>query len=171
MPCVNRQPTVPSRLILREMSTVSTRGGFATNVIHCGQSPDPSTGAIAVPISLSTTFAQATPGECVAWFSDGTRPPQVHLFHSAGKQCSEANDFVERQCSLTGSATKPFLVHAQAHLPVRHRNCPTEKASSTHVRTTRLGLRLRRPLRRQSTPSTDWRSLAAWQRQQLHCTC
>ena len=36
--------------------------GFATSVIHRGQAPDPSTGAVAIPISLSTTFAQVTPG-------------------------------------------------------------------------------------------------------------
>ena len=37
--------------------------GFATRVIHTGSEPDPVTGAVAVPISLSTTYAQRTPGE------------------------------------------------------------------------------------------------------------
>ena len=32
--------------------------GFETAAIHAGQSPDPTTGAVVVPISLSTTFAQ-----------------------------------------------------------------------------------------------------------------
>ncbi|HEX4871450.1 MAG TPA: PLP-dependent transferase [Nevskiaceae bacterium] len=35
---------------------------FATRVIHAGQSPDPSTGAIMPPISLSSTYVQASPG-------------------------------------------------------------------------------------------------------------
>ena len=39
-----------------------TSMGFGTRVIHAGQEPDAATGAIAVPISLSTTFAQASPG-------------------------------------------------------------------------------------------------------------
>eukprot|EP00456_Euglypha_rotunda_P050107 TRINITY_DN4020_c0_g1_i14.p1 TRINITY_DN4020_c0_g1~~TRINITY_DN4020_c0_g1_i14.p1 ORF type:complete len:394 (+),score=38.39 TRINITY_DN4020_c0_g1_i14:102-1283(+) len=38
------------------------KGGFATRAIHVGQPPDPQTGALAVPISLATTFAQASPG-------------------------------------------------------------------------------------------------------------
>lgn len=33
-------------------------GGFSTRAIHAGQDPDPSTGAVVTPISLSTTFAQ-----------------------------------------------------------------------------------------------------------------
>jgi cystathionine gamma-synthase len=32
--------------------------GFSTRAIHAGQDPDPATGAVVTPISLSTTFAQ-----------------------------------------------------------------------------------------------------------------
>ncbi len=32
--------------------------GFSTRAIHAGQDPDPTTGAVVTPISLSTTFAQ-----------------------------------------------------------------------------------------------------------------
>jgi cystathionine gamma-lyase len=37
-------------------------GGLATRLIHVGQEPDPITGAVAVPISLASTFAQSSPG-------------------------------------------------------------------------------------------------------------
>ncbi|HEX7094419.1 MAG TPA: cystathionine gamma-synthase [Acidimicrobiales bacterium] len=37
--------------------------GFETRAIHAGQPPDPSTGAVVPPVSLSTTFAQAAVGE------------------------------------------------------------------------------------------------------------
>ncbi len=37
--------------------------GFATRAIHDGQAPDPTTGAVVTPISLSTTFAQDGVGE------------------------------------------------------------------------------------------------------------
>eukprot|EP01027_Heterolobosea_sp_BB2_P025269 GEZU01038776.1.p1 GENE.GEZU01038776.1~~GEZU01038776.1.p1 ORF type:complete len:422 (-),score=159.06 GEZU01038776.1:109-1308(-) len=40
----------------------TTKYGFATRAIHAGQHPDPHTGAVMVPISLSTTFAQVSPG-------------------------------------------------------------------------------------------------------------
>ena len=36
----------------------SELAGFSTRAIHAGQDPDPSTGAVVTPISLSTTFAQ-----------------------------------------------------------------------------------------------------------------
>ena len=37
--------------------------GFETRAIHAGQDPDPVTGAVVPPISVSTTFAQSAPGE------------------------------------------------------------------------------------------------------------
>ncbi len=39
-----------------------TSGGFGTRAIHAGQAPDPTTGAVIPPISLSTTFAQQAAG-------------------------------------------------------------------------------------------------------------
>lgn len=36
--------------------------GFSTRAIHAGQQPDPSTGAIMTPITLSSTFVQESPG-------------------------------------------------------------------------------------------------------------
>jgi cystathionine beta-lyase/cystathionine gamma-synthase len=38
------------------------RGGFATRVIHAGQTPDPSTGAVMQPIYATSTYAQRSPG-------------------------------------------------------------------------------------------------------------
>ena len=40
-----------------------TDHGFETRAIHAGQEPDPTTGAIVPPISLTTTFAQTAVGE------------------------------------------------------------------------------------------------------------
>jgi cystathionine gamma-synthase len=37
--------------------------GFETRAIHAGQDPDPTTGAVVTPISLSTTFRQAEVGQ------------------------------------------------------------------------------------------------------------
>lgn len=39
-----------------------SEAGFETRAIHVGQDPDPATGAVVPPISLSTTFAQASVG-------------------------------------------------------------------------------------------------------------
>ena len=38
------------------------RRGFATRSIHAGQSPDPTTGAVMVPMYATSTYVQASPG-------------------------------------------------------------------------------------------------------------
>jgi cystathionine gamma-lyase len=40
----------------------ANRLAFATRTIHAGQSPDPSTGAVMVPIYATSTYAQESPG-------------------------------------------------------------------------------------------------------------
>lgn len=45
------------------MSNRTDKFGFGTRVIHAGQSPDPSTGAVMPPIYLSSTYQQTSPGE------------------------------------------------------------------------------------------------------------
>jgi cystathionine gamma-lyase len=44
------------------MSQDSKRAGFETRVIHAGQFPDPSTGAIMPPIFQTSTYVQSSPG-------------------------------------------------------------------------------------------------------------
>jgi cystathionine gamma-lyase len=70
----------------------TNRPAFETRAIHAGQAPDPSTGAIVVPIYATSTYAQESPGvhqgyayartrnptrealeRCVADLEDGTR--------------------------------------------------------------------------------------------------
>lgn len=43
--------------------TAGDADGFETRAIHAGQDPDPATGAVVIPISLATTFAQDVPGQ------------------------------------------------------------------------------------------------------------
>jgi cystathionine gamma-lyase len=44
------------------MASHHKSSGFGTRAVHAGQTADPITGAVIVPISLSTTFQQASPG-------------------------------------------------------------------------------------------------------------
>jgi cystathionine gamma-lyase len=44
------------------MNTRPNRLAFATRTIHAGQSPDPTTGAVMVPIYATSTYAQESPG-------------------------------------------------------------------------------------------------------------
>jgi cystathionine beta-lyase/cystathionine gamma-synthase len=41
----------------------SNEQGFSTRAIHAGQPPDPASGATVIPISVSSTFTQAAPGD------------------------------------------------------------------------------------------------------------
>src|SRR5262245_56009902 len=43
-------------------TTRPNRRGFATRSIHAGQAPDPSTGAVTVPIYATSTYVQESPG-------------------------------------------------------------------------------------------------------------
>ncbi|HRZ53019.1 MAG TPA: PLP-dependent transferase, partial [Candidatus Contendobacter sp.] len=36
--------------------------GFATRVVHAGQSPDSTTGAVVTPIYATSTYVQSSPG-------------------------------------------------------------------------------------------------------------
>ncbi len=42
--------------------TKTNRAGFATRCIHAGQSPDPTTGAVMMPIYATSTYVQDSPG-------------------------------------------------------------------------------------------------------------
>ena len=44
------------------MTDGSNRLAFETRAIHAGQHPDPSTGAVMVPIYATSTYAQESPG-------------------------------------------------------------------------------------------------------------
>src|ERR1700750_3476031 len=44
------------------MSNDNTKHGFETRVIHGGQHPDPSPGAIMPPIFQTSTYVQSSPG-------------------------------------------------------------------------------------------------------------
>jgi cystathionine beta-lyase/cystathionine gamma-synthase len=46
--------------------TISTTG-FATRAIHAGQEPDQRTGAVNVPLYLSSTYAQEAIGQNKGW--------------------------------------------------------------------------------------------------------
>src|SRR3954469_23852852 len=45
-----------------EYMTRSNALGFATRCVHAGQAPDPTTGAVMVPIYATSTFVQESPG-------------------------------------------------------------------------------------------------------------
>lgn len=54
--------------------------GFETLAVHAGQEPDPRTGAVVAPISLATTYAQASVGEHLGFeYSRSGNPTRATL--------------------------------------------------------------------------------------------
>lgn len=47
---------------MTDLSPPQRRHGFGTRVIHAGQTPDPSTGAVVTPIYANSTYIHASPG-------------------------------------------------------------------------------------------------------------
>jgi cystathionine gamma-synthase len=62
------------------MTTTPEDRGFETRAIHAGQDPDPFTGAVVPPISISTTFAQQGVGRHHGWeYSRSANPTRASL--------------------------------------------------------------------------------------------
>jgi cystathionine gamma-lyase len=77
--------------------TTDPNAHLATKVIHAGQRPDPTTGAVMPPISVSSTYAQESPGVHKGFeYSRSHNPTRYALermvAHLEGTQISEAYD-------------------------------------------------------------------------------
>lgn len=62
------------------MTEETKRRGFATRVIHAGQRPDPSTGAIMPPIYATSTYVQESPGVHKGYEYSRTQNPTRNAF-------------------------------------------------------------------------------------------
>ena len=52
--------------------------GFATRCIHAGQEPDPTTGAVMMPIYATSTYVQQSPGVHKGYDYARTQEPDAH---------------------------------------------------------------------------------------------
>jgi cystathionine gamma-lyase len=57
------------------MTDKKTKLNFATRTIHAGQSPDPSTGAVMMPIYATSTYVQESPGKHTGYEYSRTQNP------------------------------------------------------------------------------------------------
>ncbi len=55
---------------------------LGTRVIHAGQSPDPSTGAVMTPIYATSTYAQTSPGKHKGYEYSRTQNPTRHAYEA-----------------------------------------------------------------------------------------
>ena len=64
------------------MTEPRNRRGFATRAIHAGQAPDPTTGAIMVPIYATSTYVQESPGRHKGYEYSRTHNPTRRAFEA-----------------------------------------------------------------------------------------
>jgi cystathionine gamma-synthase len=85
--------------------------GFETRAIHAGQPPDPGTGAVVVPISLATTFAQAAVGEHRGWEYSRSANPTRAVLETALADLEEA---AHGLAFASGLAAEDAVLHCLA---------------------------------------------------------
>ena len=96
--------------------------GFGTTAIHAGQDPDEHTGAVAVPISLASTFAQSSPGVVTGrgqansfgkgWEYSRTGNPTRGALERALAACEKGRFAV---CYSSGMAATTAVTHLLKH--------------------------------------------------------
>jgi cystathionine gamma-lyase len=82
--------------------------GFGTRAILAGQEPDPSTGAVVVPISLATTFLQDSPGVHKGFEYSRTDNPTRRAFEANVAACENAK---YGMAFASGSAATMTILH------------------------------------------------------------
>ncbi len=86
----------------------SKAAGFGTKAIHAGQSPDPRTGAVMVPIYQTSTFAQTSPGQHTGYEYARTDNPT----RTAYQECVAALENGKYSLAFSsGLATIDTLLH------------------------------------------------------------
>lgn len=65
------------------MNISNSKKKFSTRCIHAGQSPDPTTGAVSMPIYATSTYAQSAPGEHKGFVYARGHNPTRHAFERA----------------------------------------------------------------------------------------
>jgi len=92
------------------------RQGFGTRVIHAGQAPDPTTGAIMPPISLSSTYVQQSPGEHKGYEYSRSQNPTRYAWERCVADLEGGTRGYAFASGLAASATIFDLLEPGAHV-------------------------------------------------------
>ncbi|WP_119679038.1 trans-sulfuration enzyme family protein [Indioceanicola profundi] len=92
------------------------RQGFSTRAIHAGQEPDPTTGAIMVPIYATSTYVQESPGVHKGYeYSRSQNPTRMAYERCVADLESGARGYAFAS-GLAGQATTLELLDAGSHV-------------------------------------------------------
>lgn len=92
------------------------RLAFSTRTVHGGQSHDPTTGAVMVPIYATSTFAQSSPGVHKGWEYGRTHNPTRQAFERAITDLESGQAGFAFASGLAAIATVLELLDAGSHI-------------------------------------------------------
>ena len=98
------------------MSEKESKHGFATRVIHAGQKPDPSTGAIMPPIYATSTFVQSSPGVHQGYDYARSHNPTRSAYERCAADLESGSQAFAFASGLAAIATVLELVPAGSHI-------------------------------------------------------
>ena len=99
-----------------QMSRKSNRQGFATRAIHAGQPPDPTTGAIMVPIYATSTYVQESPGVHKGYEYSRSQNPTRMAFEACVADLENGAQGYAFASGLAGSGTILELLDSGDHV-------------------------------------------------------
>lgn len=91
---------------------------LATRVIHAGQAPDPSTGAVMTPIFASSTFAQSSPGIHKGYEYSRTKNPTRFAYEQCAADLESGSHGFAFASGMAATATILELLNAGDHVIV-----------------------------------------------------
>ncbi|HET7593967.1 MAG TPA: PLP-dependent transferase, partial [Stellaceae bacterium] len=94
----------------------SNRRGFATRGIHAGQAPDPTTGAIMVPIYATSTYVQSSPGVHKGYEYSRTQNPTRMAYERCIADLESGTQGYAFASGMAATATILDLLPAGAHV-------------------------------------------------------
>ncbi|OYQ32905.1 cystathionine beta-lyase [Niveispirillum lacus] len=98
------------------MKDRANRQGFATRAIHAGQQPDPTTGAIMVPIYATSTFVQESPGVHKGYEYARSQNPTRMAYEACIADLESGHRGYAFASGLAAEATILELLDAGAHV-------------------------------------------------------
>jgi cystathionine gamma-lyase len=90
--------------------------GFATRGIHAGQAPDPTTGAVMMPIYATSTYAQASPGEHRGFEYSRTQNPTRFAYERCVADLESGSRGYAFASGLAATATLLDVLEPGAHV-------------------------------------------------------
>jgi cystathionine gamma-lyase len=101
---------------MSDSKTGRNRAAFQTRAIHAGQTPDPTTGAIMPPISLSSTYVQESPGVHKGYEYSRSHNPTRYAYERCIADLENGSRAFAFASGLAATATALDLLESGDHI-------------------------------------------------------